>query len=156
MQVQVGTKVNCLHQTCSTWTVKRSFYQPGKVGSAHPPLPDQRHQSTKSYLYQIKQKNNNPLKPLSPGNLRGWFLKPSKTGNSASVVLYLHGITATRAHPPRVFPFSFHNATLGRVKMKWHFSISWSCQSSGWHLSSHHCRKLASPCHRLQVKFCQA
>ena len=124
MQVQVGTKVNCLHQTCLTWTVKRSAYQPGKVGSAHPPLPDQRHHSTKSYLSQIKQKSNIPWKHLLPGNLRGWFLKPSKTGKFASVVLYLHGITATRAYAPRVLPFCFHNTMLSRVQMKCHFSKS--------------------------------
>merc|ERR1719222_1369173 len=36
------------------------------------------------------------------GNIRGWFLETSNTQNSAAVVLYLHGVSATRAYPPRV------------------------------------------------------
>merc|ERR1719278_2433356 len=36
------------------------------------------------------------------GNIRGWFLETSNTKNSAAVVLYLHGVSATRAYPPRV------------------------------------------------------
>merc|ERR1711990_413378 len=39
--------------------------------------------------------------PTQKGKIRGWFLRPTKTENSAAV-LYLHGVTATRAYPPRV------------------------------------------------------
>lgn len=35
-----------------------------------------------------------------PGNIRGWFLTTRE--NSAAAVLYLHGVSATRAYAPRV------------------------------------------------------
>jgi len=40
--------------------------------------------------------------PTRKGNIRGWFLRPTNTEKSPAAVLYLHGISATRAYAPRV------------------------------------------------------
>ena len=41
---------------------------------------------------------------LTAGNIRGWLLRPATdTKHSPAAVLYLHGISATRAYAPRVF-----------------------------------------------------
>ena len=83
-QVQIRGEIDYRRQSRSTWTVKLSSWPPRKVNSA--PIPS--FCILRSHYFS--------------GNIRGWFLETSNTQNSAAVVLYLHGVSATRAYPPRV------------------------------------------------------